>query len=338
MPNSPSRQAQNRAWVRPKSKLWTYGLSLSVSAGLLALLLSQVVDTAGFRAQWARLSPEYAVLGMALFLGNLVLRGLRLRRLAMAAGDSAGRFAWIRLCAVHQILFSVLPSASADIGFPHLAARLLGCPAVTAARVLLVYRLQDLWTLLILFATALFWYGAEGEVHYAVLFLVATTAAALLVWANDLTRFLGAGLLQLIAPSGAAWEFLARPLRRLATELDRPVCWTLRIHGAATALLSWSLAALSIWSFFAMIQVDLGLSETLLVITGMNLVGAVAVFTVAGLGVAEGGLAAILLALGFGASNAVAAALTVRPAALASVVIGGGLIECSYRLFRRFRA
>ena len=317
MPNSPSRPAQNRAWVRPKSKLWTYGLSLSVSAGLLALLLSQVVDAAGFRAQWARLSPEYAVLGMALFLGNLILRGLRLRRLAMAAGDSAGRFAWIRLCALHQILFSVLPSASADIGFPHLAARLLGCPAVTAARVLLVYRLQDLWTLLILFAM---------------------TAAALLVWANDLTRFLGAGLLQLIAPSGAAWEFLARPLRRLATELDRPVCWTLRIHGAATALLSWSLAALSIWSFFAMIQVDLGLSETLLVITGMNLVGAVAVFTVAGLGVAEGGLAAILLALGFGASNAVAAALTVRPAALASVVIGGGLIECSYRLFRRFRA
>lgn len=335
MPNSPSQQAKTRAWVRPKSKLWTYGLSLSVSAGLLALLLSQV-DAAGFRAQWTRLSPEYAVLGMALLLGDLIVRGLRLRRLAMAAGNSAGRFAWIRLCALHQTLFSVLPSGSADIGFPHLAARLLGCPAVTAARVLLVYRLQDLWMLVIMFAVALFWYGIEGGGHHAALFFVAT-AAALLIWANDLTRLLGAVLLRLIAPSGAAWEFLARPLRRLAAELDRPACWSLRIHGAVTALLSWSLAALSVWSFFAMIQIDLGISETLLVITGMNLVGAVAVFTVAGLGVGESGLAAILLALGFGASNAVAAALTVRPAALASVLIGGGLIECAYRLFRRPR-
>ncbi len=192
--------------------------------------------------------------------------------------------------------------------------------------------------LLIMFAVALLWYGAEEEVHHAALFFIATTATALLIWANDLTGFLGAMVLRLIGPSGAAWEFMARPLRRLATELDRPTCWTLRIHGAVTALLSWSFAAMSIWSFFAMIQVDLSIAETFLVITGMNLVGAVAVFTVAGLGVGESGLAAILLALGFSASNAVATALTVRPAALASVLIGGGLIECTYRLVRRFRA
>ena len=337
MPASWDQEAKGKAWARPTGKVWTFGFSLALSAGFITLVVSQV-DPADLGALWARISPSYAVAALAFFLGNLISRGLRLWRLALAAGDTADRFAWIRLCAVHQTLFTVLPSGSADVGFPLLASRSLGCNPVVAARVLLVYRLQDLWMLLIILAVGLLGFGAQDEVGHATLALAGATALVLLVWANDMTRILGALILRAIKPRGEAWDFIARPLRRLAPELDRPTDWGLRLQGAATTLASWSLAALSIWALFAMIDVWLGAAEILLVIAGMNLVGAVSVFTVAGIGVGEGGLAAILLALGFDSGTAIATALIVRPAALASVLISGALIEGAYRVFSSFRA
>ena len=335
MPASLDRDTKSKPWTRPRGKLWTFALSLLLSAGLLALVVSQV-DPAGLGDLWAQFVPGYALAALACYLGNLAARGLRLRRLALAAGDTAGRFAWIRLCALHQTLFTVLPSGSADIGFPLLASRTLGCSPLVAARILLVYRLQDLWMLLILLVVGLS--GLGDVAGQATLALAGGVALALLVWANDLTRVLGTLLLRAVEPRGAAWDWIARPLQRLATELDRPTDWSLRLQGAATTLVSWSLAALSIWALFAMIGLRLDASDVLLVIAGMNLVGAISVFTVAGLGVGEGGLAAILLALGFGGGTAVAAALTVRPAALASVLAGGALIELAYRAVRRGQA
>ncbi len=337
MPASLDQEAKSKAWIRPRGKAWTIGLSLLLSAGLLVLVASQV-DPAGLGALWSRIAPGYALAALACFLGNLIVRGLRLWRLALAAGDTAGRFAWIRLCALHQTLFTLLPSGSADVGFPLLAARTLGCDPVVAARILLVYRLQDLWMLLILLVVALLGFGDRGGIGQPTLVLAGVVALTLLLWANDLTRGLGSLLLRAVEPRGESWGFVARPLRRLAVELDRPTHWALRLQGAVTTLICWSLAALSIWALFAMIDLRLGAAEVLLVIAGMNLVGAVSVFTVAGLGVSEGGLAAILLALGFGSGTAVAAALTVRPAALASVLVGGALIEAAYRLFRRLPA
>lgn len=320
-----------------RTRAWTFALSLLLSAGLLALVVSQV-DPAGLGKVWAQIAPGYALAALFCYLGNLAARGLRLRRLARAAGDTAGSFAWIRLCALHQTLFTVLPSGSADIGFPLLASRTLGCPPLAAARLLLVYRLQDLWMLLILLVVGLAGLGTGDEAGYVLLGLAGALALALLIWAGDLTRILGILLLRAIEPRGPAWHWMARPLRRLASELDRPTGWDLRLHGAVTTLGSWSLAALSIWALFAMIGLRLDASEVLLVIAGMNLVGAISVFTVAGLGVGEGGLAAILLALGFDSGTAVASALTVRPAALASVLAGGALIELAYRVVRRVRA
>ncbi len=76
----------------------------------------------------------------------------------------------------------------------------------------------------------------------------------------------------------------------------------------------------------------------LLVVVGMNLIGAVAAFTIAGIGVGEGGMAAILVALGFGAPESIAMALIVRPATVLMVLVSGGFLEGGYRVLDRIMA
>ena len=315
---------------------WKYAASLIASAVLL-WLLARNLDGAAFAGNWSRIAPGYALLAVALYLGNLIVRSLRLRRLGAASGAGPAWPPWIRLAALHQLLFSVLPSGLADIGFPVLASRVTGCNPSVGARLLFTYRIQDLWALAMFGGVGLVFRVADWAVDPVVLGFGLMTAAACLIWSNDLTRALGAGVLAVVE-HGPGQRIAARSLRRLAEELRRPASWRLRLHGAWATLAGWALAAASLWSLFMMIELRLGVAEVLLIIAGMNLVGTVAAFTVAGLGVSEVGLAAILLALGFGAPEALVVALIVRPAALGRVVISCGLIECGFRLCRRFRS
>jgi uncharacterized membrane protein YbhN (UPF0104 family) len=83
-----------------------------------------------------------------------------------------------------------------------------------------------------------------------------------------------------------------------------------------------------------MAGMSLGPGEVMVVIAGMNLIGALATFTIAGIGVSEGGLALLLTMLGHPTSVSAAIALAVRPLALASSVAVCGLVEAAVRLCR----
>lgn len=318
---------------------WKFAVSLALSAALLAFLIGRA-DGAAIADNWERFSPRHALLAVALFVANLTLRGLRLRRLFLDSGAPRDRGRWIRVSAAHQVMFSVMPSGLGDAGFPIIASRLAGCSVAAATSVLLTYRLQDLWMILMLAGSGLLLQTAGGGLVYFLIAFGLPAVTALLVWSGDLTRLLGSALLRLTARGESIrWtglrKVIAGPLQLLAAELVRPTDWRLRLHGAWMTLLTWSLSTASLWSLFAMIGVHIGIAEVLLVIAGMNLVGALAAFTVAGLGVGEGGLAAMLLALGFGTTQALAVALIVRPAMVANILVGCGLIEGSFRLLRR---
>jgi len=107
-----------------------------------------------------------------------------------------------------------------------------------------------------------------------------------------------------------------------------------RVQTAIGCLVSWCAAMASLWTLFAMTGIRLELGEIMLVIAGLNLVGALATFTVAGLGVSEGGLAVLLALLGHAADSA-AVALTVRPLALINSLLVCGVVELVVRVRRR---
>ena len=334
----PDRAASAIAERAPGNRL-KYLVSMAASAGLLLLLFAHV-DPADLASGWKRIAPGYVLLALTSFIGVLIVRGLRLRRLAQMPGRRDDRFIWVRLAALHQILFSVMPSGLGDLGFPALAARLSACSGTAAARVLLVYRLQDLWLLVILAASGLLLQASATGVDPVLIAGGLVAAAVLLLWSYDLTRLIGLVILRHTDSGRGAQpdpfrHWLVPKVRRVALELDHPVDWGSRLHDALATLLAWALAAGSLWCLFAMIDITLGLGQTLLVIAGLNLVGAAAAFTIAGLGVSETGLAAILLALGFSAPEAIATALIVRPAALVNIVISCGFVEACFRLLRR---
>ncbi len=304
----------------------------AVSAVILALLILQL-DAAVWRDGWSRLQPGYGVAVFLLFGAVVAVRGLRLRKLAGRPYESGDRLPWIRLAAVHQLVFTVLPSALGDLSFPALVKRVIGGDIALGTRLLLAHRLQDLWALTMLAGLGLL---AQVGFHPWFVAVGLSMALACLVWSADLTRHALAVPTRLGAVlGGRRWKFLQRRLEPLLNalllEASKPVDWPLRLYSAAATIAAWTLATVSLWCLFAMFGIHLSFGQALLVIAGLNLVGAAAAFTVAGLGVSEVGLAGILLALGFALPEALATALIVRPAALIMTLASCGLIEIVLR-------
>lgn len=315
---------------------------LAISVILLVVLLAYL-DTGVFIEKWQQIVPGYALFAVVSYLGHLIVCGLRLRYLAHDIKSECARPVWIRLAALHHMLFTVMPSGIGDAGFPVLASRLVRCSVYAATRILLTYRIQDLWMLAILAGTGFLLRSVETTLDPVWLSCGLALAAACLFWATDLTRLFGSAVLATLGgfgkegPGTGGSPILSR-LQSFAAELNQPAPGIQRIHGTWTTILSWALVAASVWSLFEMIDVRLTPGEVLLVVAGMNLVGAVAAFTVAGLGVGESGLAAILVVLGFTAVESVAVALIVRPAAVLMVLVSGGLLEASYQVLERVTA
>jgi hypothetical protein len=82
----------------------------------------------------------------------------------------------------------------------------------------------------------------------------------------------------------------------------------------------------------------LPLDGVCLIIGGLNLCGAVAGLSIAGVGVGETALTGLLVMLGFPPAEALSTSLVVRPAALASVLVTGLAITVSCRDSSWFRA
>ncbi len=307
-----------------------------VGSVLLLLPLLAVIDAASLGVTLQMIAPPYALLALGLCLCSIVVRGWRLKVLGLTADGRGSVLDAVRLSALHQVLFTLLPSGSGDAGFPLLAKRLNAGTTQAATRALIVFRIQDLWALAALAGIGLFLWSGGPQLSSILLPLGVLLALAGLYWAPSLTLSVGHFLLAFAPNLGAerpsGWrEQTIAWLRSLAAEFGRPLTPRQCAHGAWLTLLSWCFAAGSIWSLFGMIGQDLRVGEVLIIIAGLNLVGAVAVFTVAGLGAAELGLAAILMLLGADLASSATSALVVRISALGVVLLSCGLIEAGIR-------
>lgn len=315
-------------------------VAVAVSAGLLALLLHWLQP--GVAGQyWRQAALWYALPALLFFSANVLVRAGRLRLLAGPAAAGARRSSWVLLSARHQLVFTLLPSGLGDTGYPVLAGRLVGSDVATAIRVILTYRSQDLFALGLV--------GAAGLALHSMDLGLSRPAALLLLGASGVLLYGSADLVQ--AAARLALRALSRAcagrgvpdrieafLVTLAGTVRPPSRFGGRFAAAVLAVLSWALAAAAVWCAFAMTGTALDAGATMIVIAGLNLVGMFAAFTVGGLGFGEGGLAVLLLALGFAAQPAIAIALLVRPSILAMAVSSCLLVEGAVQLARRVAA
>lgn len=279
-------------------------LALAVSAGLLALVL-YVADISS--VDLSKLRPTYLVLGLAAYLAALVLRAVLLRHLA-GLENPPGFKIWLSLAARHQLFFTLAPSGSGDLTFPVLANRMLGLDLGRGTALIAGTRLRDICAILGL--------GCFGLAAMGLLPVLTGTAAIL---------------------CGAALYFFDVTGRLAARLLRRDPAVARAPGGLASAgltLLIWLSASAAIAAGFAAAGHPLTVNETLIMLAGLNIAGALAI-SIGGLGIAEAGAAGVLVFLGLPLAEAAAIAIIARPVLLLTNVTASGLTELSLRAAAR---
>lgn len=270
------------------------------------------------------LQPGWFVCALCFSLGNLLCRGKRLSLLADEE-SSATLFSWTHCAARHQILFSLLPSAAGDLGFPYLCNKICSVDYKTGTRIVAQYRLQDLVALVALFALGFALYLE----YMALAFTVCLFIPVAFYWSEAIASRLMKTLLHFVTRlrffEGAT---IAAKLRAM-TKVERvqSVSATQRALSAILTISNWAIASAMFWCLFKMVDQELGVGTILLVVAGLNLFGMFNALTVGGLGIGESALATILIYLGYDYKVAVATALVVRPCALVVTIVACLLLE-----------
>ena len=324
-------------WPAASRRLTRVLIAATVSVLSLALLVG-LVDRASLGAAVAKLSAPAIGLASFLFFLNLAIRGYWLRLLAPGGDARVGLARWVRLAVAHQAAFMLLPSGAGDLGFPLLASRIAGVSFAAAVRMILCYRLQDLWVLAVLGAAALALIAYDTGTSPAIL-IVPALAVPALVWSADLARLAASAVARLLrlfkrVLPGGRFHRLSAATDRMAGELGAVLAAGHRFKTALACTSAWAATCAYVWVLFAMVGVDLNVADVIVVVAGLNLAGALASFSIAGIGVSEGGLAAVLVLLGYAAQEALSLALVVRPVILLNALLVCGVAEGGFRLLR----
>jgi len=288
-----------------RSRLRVFIASGFVTAAVLAALVLWV-DWAAVRGV---LRAVDAVLLTGAVLSSLVLfalRALRLRELLPPVDrERQSALRYLRTTLLHQAVFVLAPSGSGDVVFPPIARLQLGLPWRDAAAALFVARSLDLVALVaaVLVAACVFWIGNLAG------WLIGGAVAVLLVPAFR------------IAARGGQW--VARKLldrRRAARGASRSAAPSMTAMAATIG--SWCAACAMMGLVLAALGRPPGIAGSALLLVALNVSGALAVFTFAGIGFSDIGFAGALLLLGLDGGEAIPLALAARMLLLA---LGAGL-------------
>lgn len=321
--------ASREADANPPAAGWKRAVGLALPAGFSIALLAALclaIGAADLKALVSALALGEVLAPIGLFALAVALNGLRLRALSGSSPTEAG--GWLRVAALHQGIVMLAPAGAGDLAFPLIAGR-AGISPVAAVRVLLTYRVQDLWVLAAFGATALAIVlgGLPGQP--VLLAATAMLVVGCLYFSDGLTRT----VLRWVCRGCTALAGrrhrprLAERLKHAAEVFDQGPCRLNRAAAAMLTLAGWAITALALHLLFHAVAFDIPISHTLLLLAGLNAIGATAFFTMAGLGISEAGLAGMLIALGAAdPERALAVALVVRPASLVCLLAASALV------------
>lgn len=293
------------------SKVRKLLVSVCVSGVFLALLFL-VVDPAHF--DLSRLQPNFLPYVVVSYGFCVVFRAASLR--ALAPVESRGRWPrWLRLATRHQVVFSLAPSGIGDIGFPLFARRYTEVATPDALRMIAGFRLRD--AIIILYAVVIA-YGLQRS--QPLIGVLGFAALLITLYRTDVVlRFLIRG-----AAMSMPWRNLSAYLKTCVPAEE--ISCNARRERMYWPVLTWMSATAAVWSGFAAVGWPVSVGETLMILAVLNLIGALAL-SIAGLGVAEAGVAAALLGMGAEPLDAVAIALMVRPLLLVSMLTACAALE-----------
>lgn len=149
---------------------------LAVAAALLALFLYNV-DLRGVLSQIVHARPEWLVLSLATMFLNLAIRAWRWQYLLEPLGRTSFNNAF-RATAVGFAASSILPARAGEVIRPFFLARHERMSATGAFATIILERLLDMVTVLILLAIYVFFFGADLTVANPVAFEAVKWAGA----------------------------------------------------------------------------------------------------------------------------------------------------------------
>ena len=302
-------------------KIWL--ISLAVSAGTIAVLLN-ITDISSITERLK--NANLLFIGLFIILDFCVgfCRAVRLWML-LRITQSVSMIACLRLTLIHQAVFVIAPSGSGDLAFPILGKMIAKSNIKEAISVLISLRLQDLSILIGIAGFSCFYiFGLNSPAYDIVLAICWLTVGFMLtLYATKLNNRIGR-LLNFIKRK---FDNLRKVTSKKDTHETVQVETTLprsEIYiSAAMTLLSWVLTGVMVWSLFMGFNFELSWQMVFYIVAGLNLVGALAVTTIGGLGVTELGLAGLLITLSVPSSIAVPIAMVARPTLLVTTVTIG---------------
>ena len=306
-----------------------------VSACAVGLLLLSI-DSQSFLDRIANARSIPLLVAAAAINTTLFLRALRFH-LLLPQRNRGPILSTLRLTSIHQVLFVLLPSGLGDAAFPILSKRLFGFTYSDGIAAISAARLQDLIVLATVVTAALTSFTLPGQPLGIGSIAVLAIGVPIAAYSDAAIAAFIAAVITVAKLFPPRWSNFAT---RIADKLGHAVAHqrqALNRSGQRRLILvitlaSWLFAAATQASVLSAFGERIAPLEALFVVATLNLVGATAVFSLAGLGISEAGLAGTLVFLGYERGEAIEIALIVRPTILLLSIAIPMLVELLCRL------
>ena len=315
---------------------WVWLVSLAVSLGALIAFLTQV-EIARVGALLAGSEPILLAAALVAFLLDALFRAARLTVLVPNARDHSVA-GYLRVVALQGVYSMVIPARLGEVAYMVLLNRMLGLRPGAAVANVVYQRICDL-----VVGMALFGVAVAVVVDWDLLKPVAVglpllgLVAVIMLWMrieralDFLGRLLhrwpgrhwrpGRAMLRSVLQARRWSTLTSEPGRRARVLLYTVLQWICSVLGVAFLLLAF--------------RDDMSVAELLFVGVGFQFVAAIPVYAIGGFGIAEAGLAGLLLILGYATGEAASLSIAVRLLIFASPFLVFGLLSPAFLSGRR---
>lgn len=283
----------------------------TVSGAIVALLLA-FMPWAETARLWSSLSPLALAAAALALVVSYVVAGFRLQTM-VPRGTSLRLVDGVAVSLWHGLAMILLPARLGELALIEALRRYAGIGRGIGLAILLLQRIYDLILTSLAFAV-----GALALMlgDPPLLIVLLATVLLLLVLARSLDRLLGWGARMVADWNGHVWQRLHELLVEAEEAAAGLTVSRVPILIAGT-LLFWATDFAALWLIFRAFGVMLDPFRLLFLASGLAFIHALPLPTIGGLGVAEGGLAGLLLAVGFEVEVAISIGVSVRLTLLA---------------------
>jgi uncharacterized membrane protein YbhN (UPF0104 family) len=302
--------------------LWA--ISVGFAAFMLWVLVSQIET-----AQLAELFAATSISGLlGVMVAYLITTWFRAARFRLLLGPCTKTASWYRLTILHNFYFTFIPFKMGEASFIPLVKK-KGISLSHAAPALILGRIYELASI-VLFAII----GSLGIQSELSLWPIIVLMVLLTLFIFKFQYVTGLAL--------AVLNFLRKRsncvfLGNVQKKLEESHQWIINSKNKSVSLFIQSLlvtlsGSFSLYICFDAMGLAFGFLESVFLFTGMMLIGILGVFTIAGIGVSEVGLAGLLVLTGYTLEEAIPIALVARLYLLVITMATTALVDVANKL------